>query len=58
MVEKIQEFSSNVSEEYKQSLREQMIQGYKEMAEINLHIANEFSHAESDAMETTESFLK
>ena len=45
-------------EEYKRKIREQMIKGYPEMAKINLQIANEDNHLESEAEETTNEFLK
>ena len=57
MEERVPEVDVDV-EEYRRQIREQMIKGYPEMAEINLQIANEDNHLESEAEETTNDFLK
>ena len=47
----------NLQSDEQQQLREAMIKGYVEMAELNLQIAEEFSYAEYEAGHVVERLL-
>ena len=58
MHEQIVKHVNSIDEVLAESLRMQMEKGYQEMAELNLKICNEMNHLSSEAMHTTEEFLK